>query len=99
MLMDQYSDGTGVLRHDFTEDNHPNDVHGVGPNYKYGDLDYFNISPPSASCTSIRLRTKDIHDSYVHDYASIHFDKEHKRPVVCLGINVGKKLIHKHYLT
>ena len=92
-LMDQYSDGTPVLRNDFNQDNYPNIKIHTDNRLKFGDLDYFNHASPSESCTSIRLReTSDNHNVYgkVTNYNL----EDHKRSVVCLGKKDNKKILH-----
>ena len=84
-LMDQYSDGTTVFRNDFNDDRYPNNAkHQVNMYTKFGDLDYFYHSPPSAACTSIRLRKSTDGDN-VYSYVSTWNEENQKRSVVCLG--------------
>ena len=83
-LMDQYSDGTPVLRNDFNWNNYPNKkIHGNNK-VKFGDLDYFNHAPPSASCTSIQTRPR-LDDSNVYSRVDNANEENQKRSVVCLG--------------
>ena len=83
-LMDQYSDGTPVLRNDFNQDNYPNIVIFGNNKFKFGDLDYFNQKSPLESCTSILLReTTDTHN--VYSSVTNSNQENQKRPVVCLG--------------
>lgn len=85
--MTQYSDGTGVLSSDFTKDNYPDQKRNTW--HTLGDMDYFNISPPPASCTSIKLPK----NTKVKSDESKQFDETIGRPVVCQGnttqLNIG----------
>ena len=85
--VDQYSDGTSVLRSDFTHDNYPDlSRHhqisvGLGSMF-FGDLDYFNIASPSASCPSVSV--KDHINGNIYEAVSNLIDGDKKRAVVCL---------------
>lgn len=85
-LLDQYSDGTKVFRNDFNDDRYPNNRKDqVARLYtKFGDLDYFYHSPPSAACTSIRL-FKSTDDDNVYSNVDSWNQEDQKRSVVCLG--------------
>ena len=76
--MTEYADGTSVRNTDFTGTNFP-DTLGADV---FGDLDYFDIQPPSSSCTSIRIRDNtDGPYSLVHP----HLNENKLRTVVCMG--------------
>ena len=95
--VDQYSDGTSVFRPDFTHDNYPDlSRHhqisvGLGSMF-FGDLDYFNIASPSASCPSVSV--KDHINGNIYQAVSNHIDGDKKRAVVCLCNLYNKDIFH-----